>query len=249
MKPRVRCVSVAVVLMLTVASVCVGEEPGPNYRPGRGGIGGQIGGSTFRFDRMINQQWFADYSDAAKNRLCFSAEFRYIFTRSFRMQVSPGLSWAGYKAEVPAPFIDVRFPDDHDKGDWLTLMVPISVQAQYVIHRGQWLYHAGAGPGVYRVWVENHREVLKDPVTLKNHRGLYWGGSAEFGAEHFFKELTSTSFEMTLAGHLARTVRDDQFPSGLNSNVMALEIRLGMNYYFDTGASKAPEKPATPAAP
>jgi hypothetical protein len=141
---------------------------------------------------------------------------------------------------------DVRFPNDHDKGDWLTVMVPISLQGQYVLQRGRWLYHVGAGPGLYRVWVQNHREVLKDPVTLKLHRGLHFGASGELGAERFFQELNSTSVEMSLAGHLAFAERDDEFVSGLNSNVMALEVRVGLNYYFDTAAVKKTAAPATP---
>jgi hypothetical protein len=114
------------------------------------------------------------------------------------------------------------------------------------VKRGWWLYHAGAGPGLYRVWVENHRKVLKDPVSLKLHRGVYPGGSAEFGAERFLKSLTSTSVEATLAGHLALARDDDRFIAGFNSNLLALEARIGVNYYFNTAAS---QKKATEPLP
>jgi hypothetical protein len=248
MKSCVRWVSVAVPLMLTVASVCLGDEPG--YKPGRASIGGQLGLSTFRLDRILGSAWFGDYSEAAKNRFAFSAQFRYVFTPKFRMQVSPGFSWTDYRAEVPAPFNDVRFPNDHDKGDWLTVMVPVSLQGQFVLRRGQWFYHAGAGPGLYRVRVTNQGEILKDPLTFKLHRGIYWGGSGELGVERFLKEMNSTSVELTLAGHVARSQKDKQFPSGLNSNVSAIELKVGMNYYFDTRIlGKKPDQSAKPTAP
>jgi hypothetical protein len=249
MKPRVRWVSVAVVSMLAVASACLGAESG--YYARRGGIGGQLGVSTFRLDRTLGQSWFGDYSDGAKNRFAFSAQFRYVVSPHLRLQVSPGLAWAGYMGDVPVPMRDVRFPDDRYKGAWLTVMVPVSVQGQAVFRRGDWLYHVGAGPGLYRVWVQNHREVVKDPVTFRLHRGLYLGGSGQLGVERFLKELNSTSIEMTLASHLALAVRDDRFVSGLNSNVLAVELRIGANYYFDTGGKKkkSPEEPVSPPKP
>jgi hypothetical protein len=227
--------------------VCLAEEP--NYVSGRGGIGGQMGLSTFRLDRLLGGSWFGDYSEGAKNRFAFSAQFRYVVSPSVRLQLSPGLAWAGYRAEVSAPMDDVRFPDDHDKGDWLTVVLPVSLQGQYVLKRGRWLYHVGAGPGVYRVWVQNHREVLKDPATFRLHRGLYFGASGQLGAERFLQELNSTSVEMTLAGHLAFAERDEQFVSGLNSNTGIVEVKIGLNYYFDTGAVKKPEAATTTPKP
>lgn len=244
MKSRVRWVSLAALAMLTVAGVCNGAEP--NYSPGRGSIGGQFGISTFRLDRWFGESWFGDYSEGAKNRFAFGASFRYVATPWLRFQVSPGLSWAGYHAEIPAPFDDVRFPDDHDKGDWLAIMVPISLQAQGVVRRGRMLYHVGAGPGLYRVWVQNHREVLKDPVTLRLHRALYPGASGELGVERFMTELSSTSVELTLAGHLAFSEDDEAFVSGLNSNALALELKVGLHYYFDTGFKNKEPAAATP---
>ena len=38
---------------------------------------------------------------------------------------------------------------------------------------------------------------------------------------------------MTWVNHLVFAQRNEQFPSGYNSNLMATELRLGLNYYFD----------------
>ena len=91
---RIRWVGTAVVALLTVASVCLAAEP--NYAPGKGGIGGQVGGSTFRLDRAFGADWFGDYSESAQARLSFNANFRYIINPRFRWQVSPGFTWAAY---------------------------------------------------------------------------------------------------------------------------------------------------------
>jgi hypothetical protein len=97
------------------------------------------------------------------------------------------------------------------------------------------------------VWVENDRKVLKDPASKDLHRGLYLGGTAQLGVERFFKNLKSTSVEASLAGHLAITERDEQFPTGFNSNVMALELKIGANYYFTPGPrEKVDEGPDIP---
>ena len=77
------------------------------------------------------------------------------------------------------------------------------------------------------------RKVLKDPESFRLHRGLYPGGSFEIGAERFLKSITTTSIELTWVNHLVLAQRDPQFPSGYNSNLMAMEWRLGVNYYFD----------------
>jgi len=236
MIPRVRRVSVAVAAMLTIGSVCLADEP--NYGSGRGGIGGLIGASTFRLDRGLGNSWFGDYSLGAKARFSFTGNFRYVFTRHFRLQFSPGFTWSGYYEDTPPPLTDPRFPNDTNKGAYLTELIPMSFQGQLVMRKGWWVYHVGAGPGLYRVWITNHREVLKDPVTFKHHRGLFPGGSAEIGAERFLKGLPSTSVEASFAGHLVRAEKDDDFVSGINSNLGVLDLRIGANYYFSPGVSK-----------
>jgi hypothetical protein len=227
-------VSFALLALLTAASVCFAAEP--NYAPRKGGIGGGLGLSQFRGQ--------GDYSNDARPRFSFAGNFRYVVSPRFRWQVSPGLMWAAYKKGSPAPFVDINFPDEPlVKNDYLTLLIPASAQLQLVTRHGQWMQHVGAGPGLYRVWVENRRKVLRDPLSLDLHRGVYPGFSVEYGGERFLKNITTTSIELTLSTHYVFARRathfppgmsdDTQFPSGLNSNLWAMDFRIGVNYYFD----------------
>lgn len=269
---RVSRLGLAMLACLTVAVACFAAEPTtspdkpertatpakaePEAGPGKGGIGAQMGGSMFSLDRTLGSEWFVDYSNGAGSRFSFDAHWRYQLSKRWRGQLATGFAWAGYSgkhnvAGVPAyppPFQDPNFPDDKDKKNYLTLMLPVSLQLQYVGRHGFWAYHVGAGPGVYRVWVENHRKVLKDPVSLKLHRGLYPGGSAEIGVERWLKGIPAVSLEFSIASHLALSQRKEQFVSGFDSNVMATEFRAGGNYYFTPGPRKAPP-PASPKNP
>ncbi len=123
--------------------------------------------------------------------------------------------------------------------------MPVTFQAQYIAHRGRWYYHVGAGPGIYRVMVENHRKVLKDPdpASLRLHRNVFAGAAFELGAERFLKSISTVSVELSWTSHLIFAQKDDIFPSGFNSNLMATEVRVGINYYFD------PLKQRTPGIP
>lgn len=233
MIPRIRWVSFAVLALLTIASACVAAEGEPAHRPGQGGVGGQLGGSYFGVDRMLGSEWFGDYSRRASPRFSFAGQFRYVHSKHWRWQVSPGFTWAGYKSGTTVPPTDLDSPGAREQDNVLVLLLPTTAQIQYVMKRGRWLYHAGAGPGVYRVWVENRRQVYADPETFRLHRGVYPGGSVEFGAERFLKAITTTSIEFVWANHLVLAQRAEQFPNGYNSNLMATELRIGLNYYFD----------------
>jgi hypothetical protein len=159
--------------------------------------------------------------------------------------VSPYFTWSAYGVGTRAPFVDPNFPAETDKDFHLTQVVGASAQLQRAWGKGRTRWHLGAGPAVYRVVVQNHRKVLRDPVTNRRHQGTYLGGSAELGFERFLKALPNTSVEATLAAQAAFAKRDEQFPSGYNGSVMAAELRLGMLYYFDFKKPKAPDmKPA-----
>jgi len=213
--------------LLFASSVCLAQEsaePDSGAAPGRASIGGALGLSQFIAD--------ADYSKGAQPRPAFSGAFRYVINDWLRWQVSPGHTWTAYKNSEPAPFPDPNFPADSIKNDYITQIVPISIQMQYLLRGPGWLYHIGLGPGIYRVWVENHRKVLKDPDTRDLHRGLYPGVSGQVGAERFMSGLPSTSVELTVAGHWIFCEKDEQFPNGYNSFLASVEARIGVNYYF-----------------
>jgi len=152
--------------------------------------------------------------------------------------VSPGFLWTGYKDHAKAPFETDYFPGDSLKGRYLTLMMPVQAQLQLLQHTKGWLFHEGVGGGVYRVWIEQDRHVVKDPISKRLHTGFYPGVTAEIGGERFLKSLSSVSLEWSAASHLVFAGRDEQFPSGFNSNVWTSELRFGANYWFTPGAPK-----------
>jgi len=96
----------------------------------------------------------------------------------------------------------------------------------------------GIGPSLYRVVIENHRKVVKDPISLELHSGGHMGGSAEFGWEKFMKKLPNTSIELTAAWHIAFAKSDVRWQAGWNDNPQALEARIGAHYYYDFRKAK-----------
>jgi len=91
--------------------------------------------------------------------------------------------------------------------------------------------------------------VLQDPLSKNRHRGLYPGVTAELGAERFLRGLTTTSVEGVIGGHLIFAERDDQFPLGFNSNLLPVDLRLCVNYYFDMTRRKKSIEPGVPPKP
>ena len=239
MNARLSCVSVAAGAMLAIAAACPADTNG--YRPGKGGIGVQMGGSS-----IVSE---ADYSAGASPRFAFDMHWRYAVVPWLRWQISPGFTWGGYSDQGRAPFREKNFPADSTKANYLTLLLPISAQLQFTSNRGPWLYYAGAGPGIYRVWVENHRKVVEDPASHKLHRGVYPGATFQVGAERFLKALPSTSVEVSLDAHYVLARRDAQFPSGWNSKLVNVGIRVGGNYYFVPNPAKKKEEGAGGVAP
>ena len=227
MIPRVRSAGIVLSAVLAVASPCLAGE---GMGRGRGAIGGQLGGSTFWAD--------GDYSEGAKPRLAFSGHFRYVINNRLRWQVSPGFTWSGYSGAIPMPVPDGHFPGQTAKRTNLTLLLPMTFEMQYLLHRGKWHYHVGVGPGAYRVWIENQRILLIDPVSFVKHRALHAGVSGEIGVERFLKALPSTSVEACVATHWVFAQRDADYPSGYNSFLAATEFRIGASYYFDMSRLK-----------
>jgi len=197
---------------------------------------------TFSIDRTLGSEWFVDYSNGASPRLAFDAHWRYQMSnagapRSESVHVT-GYSSKHDAAGVPATprHSRIELPTDGDKSDYLTLFC-VSLQLQY--YGGTALAITWARGRHLSVWVENRRKVLKDPVSLKLHRGLYPEPRGDrTGA--LLQGHPAVSLEFALAGHLALSQRPEQFVSGINSNVMAVEFRFGGNYYFTPGPRKAP---------
>jgi len=194
--------------------------------PGRGGIGGQIGGTYMIAD--------GDYSEGAQPRFSFAGHFRYVITPRWGWQVSPYFTWSGYVSHADAPFTDVNFPNEGvSKQFYIAQVLGVSTQWQWFHGTGRHRWHLGVGPTVYRVVVQNHRKVVEDPFSRELHSGVHMGANAEFGSEYFLKQLPNTSIEWTVAWQAAFAKSDNRFPSGWNGNPMLAEVRLGAHYYYE----------------
>ena len=249
MNLRAGPVSGAVIALLAGCSLCHAAEPTRDRL--RAALGGMIGGSQIVADTDYSnrREPTGEYGALDSSpRFAFSSHFRYAFNSWLRGQVGPGFFWSGYQHSSPLPFTDPNFPNDTTKEKVITLVLPISAQLQFTHHRGPWIYHVGGGPGVYRVWVENRRKVLKDNFTKRLHRGTYPGVSGQFGVERFLTALPSVAMEVSAAGHWAFADRPEQFPLGFNSAVLGVELRVGASYYFDMARFQSRKTEATPPA-
>ena len=118
MMSRVRWVGAFGFAALAAASACLAAEPA--HTPGQGGVGGDVGASSFRFDRVLSRDWFGDYSDGAQNRFAFSGRFRYVVNDWLRWQIGPGLTWSAYRAH------GITIPRDADAQFAAGTPVPLS---------------------------------------------------------------------------------------------------------------------------
>jgi hypothetical protein len=239
---RVRLAGVTCLLLLASVSVGFAQQPDSTAsarsgaRPGRGSIGAQIGSSYIFSD--------GDYSKGAQPRASFTGSFAYVISSGWRWQVSPYFTWNAYRTGTALPFQD-PYLGSTTKDAVLTQIVGGNGQLQRTGGKANWVWHVGAGPAIYRVVVQNRRNVLQDPKSKSLHQGTYVGATAEYGIERFMRSLPNTSLEWTVAYQTAFAKSDSRFPSGFNGTPAAFEIRFGGHYYYDF---RTPKKPGgTPA--
>jgi len=235
MNSRFRLAGVVALVLLATASLSHAQSADSvatkGAIPGRGGIGGQIGSS------YIFQE--GDYSSGAQPRFSFIGHFRYVISKHWGWQVSPSFTWNGYVSHVNAPFVDLNFPTEgQSKEFYLTQLIGAAAQIQYFGGSPRKRWHIGVGPGLYRVVIENHRKVVKDPLSLELHSTTHLGTTLEFGTERFLKKLPNTSIELTAATYRVFAKDDTKFPSGWNGVPQLVELRLGAHYYYDFRKAK-----------
>ena len=250
MPSRVRLAGAVVLALVALASVSHAQAPDTTtthartgYLPGRGSVGGQIGGLWLLSGN--------DFAPGAQPRFSFIGHFRYVISRSWRWQVSPYLGWNSYRTGSAAPYRDLNFPADPPVKDrYLTLIAGAGSEIQCVLGRGRTLWHVGVGPAVYRLLVENQRRILKDPASLELHRDTFLGATGEVGVERFLKTLNNTSVEATVGWQAVFAKDDTKFPSGWSADPMGVELRIGAHYYYDLRREKkTEERPALPGLP
>lgn len=232
----VRLAGVVFLLLLASATVSFSQQPDSakaahsGSRPGRGSIGAQIGGAY-----IVSG---GEYAKNAEPRFSFMGSFRYVMSPGWRWQVSPYFMWNAYTADPLKPIADKNYENVPIVDEVLTQLVGANGQIQRTGTRGAWRWHVGAGPAIYRVVVQNHRRVVKDPLSLAIHQGTYLGATAECGFERFLRSQPNVSVEWTAAFQTAFARDDERFPSGFNGAPGAIEVRFGAHYYFDFKASK-----------
>lgn len=230
MHTRFRVASVVALALLAATGTARAQQAdsiatkGP--LPGRGGIGGQVGG-TYMYAE-------GDYSEGAQPRPSFVGHFRYVINRRWGWQVSPSFTWAGYVSHANAPFVDENFPNEGlSKQFYIAQLVGVSSQLQWYSGKGRQRWHLGLGPAIYRVVVQNHRKVVEDPITHELHEGMHMGAVAELGVERFLKRLPNTSLELTAAYQTAFAKSDNRWRQGWNGNPAVVELRFGGHYYYE----------------
>ena len=240
MNSRFRLASVVALALLATASASHAQKADSvamtGATAGRGAVGGQLG-SSYIFTGE-------EYSEGAQPRLSFIGHFRYVMNKGWGWQVSPYFTWNGYVSRAKAPFTDLNFPTaGNSKQFYLTQIVGASAQLQMSRGSGRQRWHLGAGPALYRVVIQNHRKVVKDPASLELHSGTHLGVSAELGFERFVKRLPNASVEVTAAYHMAFARDNIRFISGWNGAPMLAELRLGGHYYYSFRRGKPAAKP------
>ena len=151
---RVHWAGAAALVLMSFATASFAADSLSVYRPGRGSLGGQIGGSMFLADQDYSQSRAANGGFDGRDsrpRFGLQANFRYLMSPSWRWQISPGYTWTGYNAKSPIPFTDPNYPNDRTKEKILTQVMPVSGQLQFVHRIGNWYAHLGAGGNVSRV--------------------------------------------------------------------------------------------------
>jgi hypothetical protein len=242
---RVRLASVALLLLLVSASVSFAQQSDTTssarlgLKAHTGAAGAQIGASYMAAG--------GDYAKGAQSRFSFTGSLRYASSRQWGWQVNPYFTWAAYKSGTASPLYDKAFASAHPtKDNYLTQLVGGDAQLLLFRSRGASTWHVGAGPGIYRVVLQDYRKVIKDTTTFALHQGTYVGATAEIGVEHFLKSLTTTSLEWTLAWHSAFAKDAKRFPNGFSDTPQVVELRFGVHYYFDPSPGKKPGAKISP---
>jgi hypothetical protein len=191
-------------------------------------------------------------------RIIGKLHFQYVMSRDWRLSLRAGFGWLGYD-DTPAPFVlQAEQPaGDPTRTDQLVIFNPFSAVLAYT-HKlsDSWQGFVGAGPGMYRVNIQNDHRTIFDPVTHARYRYFSPGASAEGGAEYFLAANRNVSLEGVSSIHYLLRDNKDRFPSGYSGKHMFLDVSIGVNVYFRPSGTPAPppEVPSegtgeTPIAP
>jgi hypothetical protein len=186
-----------------------------------------------------------------KPRIMGKGNFQYVINKSWRTSFKFGYGWNGYSDEFNAPFTlqAAEAAGDTSKGDQLVIMNPFTATVHWTHEMSKnWMWYVGAGPGVYRVNIQNDHRTIYDPVTHERFKFGSFGISGTGGMEYFLPSNHNVSLLGTATvDHLFSSFKD-RFPSGYSGPYTFMDVSIGVNVYFKPlGAKSTPAPAPTPA--
>jgi len=217
--------------LFAVPSVVQAEEI-----PGKGSVGGTIGFPIILATGELKQ--------GQMPRLMGKANFQYVINKDWRTSFKFGYGWFGWSDKFNAPFIlqAAEAGGDTTKGDQLLILNPFTATMQYTHELSKnWLAWVGAGPGVYRVNIQNDHRTIYDPVTHERFKFGSFGVSGTAGAEYFIPANKNVSLLGSATIDYLFNSNTEKYPSGYSGKYMFMDLSIGVNVYFKPlGAKSAP---------
>ena len=188
----------------------------PDRAPHAISMGAYVGGATFVAS--------GDYSTNVQAGGSARVDFRYELNRRFRLTVGAGytrFTYTGTLGGVDRTGRSFKWSGMNAK------LIPIPVQAQYLLPIGAWVHHVGVGTGLYYVRVEDSDGILQD-VDFKLHRYYYWGLTGELGTERRLSPSSNTSIAATSAVNWVFSQHNAGFTRGFNGVAVDVDVHVGL---------------------
>ena len=223
---------------LAAGSIAFPSVVHAQYAAGKGSLGGSLGVPTILATGELKR--------GQRPRIIGKGHFQYVMDNDWRLSFRGGFGWLGYSDKFNAPFLlqAAAAGGDSTRGDQLVILNPFTAVLTYTRRMSKsWQAFVGAGPGAYRVNIQNDHRTLFDPVTHSRYRYGSLGASGEGGMEYFLPANRNVSLEGVGTIHYLFKGNKDRFPSGYSGKHMFLDLSLGVNVYFRPLG--APSPPAT----
>lgn len=211
------------------------------YAPGKGSLGGSLGVPEILATGELKR--------GQRPRMIGKLHFQYVMANDWRLSLRGGFGWLGWSDKQPAPFVlQAEQPGgDATRGDQLLIFNPFTAAITRTQKlSGSWQAFLGAGPGAYRINIQNDHRTIFDPVTHDRYKFGSFGLSGEGGAEYFLPANRNVSLEGVASIHYLFDDHKDRYPSGYSGKHIFSDLSIGVNVYFRPLGSPAPP-PAVPS--
>lgn len=207
-------------LIILTGAALVGAGPAfAQELAGKGGVGASGGLMLFTADN--------DMSSKAQPRLLGNLNFKYVLSPRLAIAGAFGRGWNAYDG----------------RGDTLAIVEPVTMGVEYRHVFEQWpryLPHAGAGIGIYSVYIRDYLRTTKDPSTFERRHTVDWGVNVGAGLEYFMTRSVTVSYDFVW--HYIFSENKEDFVAGFGENDSYIQFVVGANYYFSldifTGGSE-----------